>query len=199
MECGVPNLEFSQADLLRLPDTGLTFDSISCVGVLHHLQNPLDGLRALRRLMGRPRGLKLAIYTESGRQGIVAAIKLRESFALPPTAGGIRELRQIVYALPTAHPARQLIGTADFYSLSGCRDMAFHVMEHRYTLPAFAELAAAAGLRIEAIVAPDEWKRRFLLRYPDSDPATDIAAWHRFETEHPGLFGWMYRFMLAWA
>ena len=190
-EYGLTNLEFAQADLLALPDTGLRFDAISCVGVLHHLARPVDGLIALRRMMAGPRGLKVAMYTQSGRRAMVAGMRLRDEFALPPTAEGIREFRQMIYALPAAHPARPLVETSDFYSLSGCRDMAFHVIEHRYTLPAFAALVEQAGLRIEAFLAPEELKARF--------PATDLERWHAFESENPGAFGSMYRFLLAQA
>ena len=198
-EYGVKNLEFAQADLLQLPETTLSFDAISCVGVIHHLARPLEGLQALRAVMGRPSGLKVAVYTESGRAGIVAAIRLREEFSLEPSAEGIREFRQMVYALPASHAARQLVGMLDFYSVSGCRDLAFHGVEHRYTLPAFAELAARAGLRLERVLAPDTAVRQFRARYPDADPGTDINAWNAFEAEHPGCFGSMYRFMLAKA
>ena len=69
--------------------------------------------------------------------------------------------------------------------------MAFHVIEHRYTLPAFAALVEQAGLRIEAFLAPEELKARF--------PATDLERWHAFESENPGAFGSMYRFLLAQA
>ena len=34
----------------------------------------------------------------------------------------------------------------DFYSLSGCRDLLFHVQEHRFTLPQLAVLLAGLGL-----------------------------------------------------
>ena len=191
------NLEFAQADLLQLPETSLSFDAISCVGVIHHLARPLEGLRALRAVMRRPSGLKVAVYTESGRAGIVAGIRLREELGLEPSAEGIREFRQIVSALPPSHAARQLVGMLDFYSVSGCRDLAFHVVEHRYTLPAFAELVGRAGLRIERVVAPDTAIRQFRARYPDVNPEASIAEWTAFEAQHPGCFGSMYRLMLA--
>lgn len=198
-EIGVPNLELAHADLLELPATGLRFDAISSTGVLHHLRDPASGLRALRALMAHEHGLKVAVYTESGRRGVVAAIGLREEYRLAPTPAGIRELRQIVAAQPEGHPAREIMGYADFYSLSGVRDLVFHVMEHRYTLPSFAALAEAAGLRIRQILAPLGWRERFLARFPQPGAAGDPGNWDRFEQENPGCFGSMYRLMLAKA
>ena len=198
-EIGVPNLELAHADLLELPAAGLRFDAISSTGVLHHLRDPAEGLRALRALMAHDEGLKVAVYTESGRRGVVAAIDLREAYQLAPTPEGIRTLRQIVAAQPEGHPAREILGYADFYSLSGVRDLVFHVMEHRYTLPSFAALADRAGLCIRQILAPVGWRERFLARFPQPGAAGDAEAWHRFEQENPGCFGSMYRLMLGKA
>lgn len=196
-ELGVENVEFAHADLLALPAAGLKFDAITSVGVVHHMRNPVDGLRALREMMAHDTGLKVAVYTESGRRGVVAALALREEYRLPSTAAGIREFRRIVQALEEDHPARELTTYEDFYSVSGCRDLAFHVMEHRYTLPRFEQQAAEAGLRIQAILVADEVRQKFVARHPDPATASDMQAWDVFETENPGIFGSMYRFMLA--
>ncbi len=198
-EHGVANVDFAHADILALPDTGLTFDFISCVGVIHHMREPALGLRALRRLMAHDSGLKVAVYTESGRQAIVAGIGLREQYALPSTPAGIREFRQVVAAQPEDHPVRQIMRFGDFYSVSGCRDLIFHVMEHRYTIPAFVAMAAGEGLRVQAIQPPEQARARFAAKHPDPAAFADLEAWHRFETENPGVFGSMYRFLLEKA
>ena len=41
------NIEFLQGDILSLNKLNKKFDVIECVGVLHHLKNPEDGLRIL--------------------------------------------------------------------------------------------------------------------------------------------------------
>ena len=41
------NIEFLQGDILSLNTLNKKFDVIECVGVLHHLKNPEDGLRLL--------------------------------------------------------------------------------------------------------------------------------------------------------
>ena len=196
-EYGVCNVEFAQADLLGLPECGLRFEEISCVGVLHHLRRPVEGLRALRQLMAREHGLKVAVYTESGRQAVVAAIRLREERGIPATVEGIRALRSVIETLPASHPARPLLKFGDYYSASGFRDLAFHVMEHRYTIPAFAALASDAGLHVEKVVAPELVLRRFRARFKGADAVSDAAKWGVFEAENPGVFGSMYRFLLA--
>jgi SAM-dependent methyltransferase/uncharacterized protein YbaR (Trm112 family) len=54
--------DFVQADLCRPPFAEASFDLVYCLGVLHHLEDPLAGVRALARLV-RPGGeLRLYVY-----------------------------------------------------------------------------------------------------------------------------------------
>ncbi len=47
------------------------FDVIECSGVLHHMKEPLEGLKVLLELL-EPHGfLKLGLYSEISRQHIV--------------------------------------------------------------------------------------------------------------------------------
>lgn len=101
---GVRNVEFAHADLIALPSTGLRFDAISSTGVIHHLRDPGAGLKALRALMAHDTGLKVAVYTESGARGVVAGIRLREEYGLPPTPEGIREFGRSSRRSPTTTP-----------------------------------------------------------------------------------------------
>ena len=55
IEAGVTNVEYAQADILRLASIGRTFDLIASVGVLHHLADPIAGWRELLSLL-RPGG-----------------------------------------------------------------------------------------------------------------------------------------------
>ena len=42
-ELGLSNIEYAQADIMELGGVGRQFDLIECVGVLHHLGDPLAG------------------------------------------------------------------------------------------------------------------------------------------------------------
>ncbi len=54
--------DFVQADLRRPPFAEASFDMVYCLGVLHHLEDPLAGVRALARLV-RPGGeLRIYVY-----------------------------------------------------------------------------------------------------------------------------------------
>jgi 2-polyprenyl-3-methyl-5-hydroxy-6-metoxy-1,4-benzoquinol methylase/Flp pilus assembly protein TadD len=55
---GLTNIEYGQADILKLASLGRRFDVIETVGVLHHLADPAAGWRVLLSLL-RPHGLML--------------------------------------------------------------------------------------------------------------------------------------------
>ena len=54
-ELGVSGIRFVQGDILRISELKQNFDYIDCSGVLHHLENPIEGLRSLVEIC-RPGG-----------------------------------------------------------------------------------------------------------------------------------------------
>ena len=48
-EAGLNNVQYAQADILRLNSPDLKFDLIEATGVLHHLEDPLAGWSSLLR------------------------------------------------------------------------------------------------------------------------------------------------------
>src|ERR1700761_1654100 len=68
---GLSNIVWQQSSLLDLPGSGLgPFDYIDCCGVLHHLPDPADGLRALLSVLAPGGGLGLMVYAPHGRTGV---------------------------------------------------------------------------------------------------------------------------------
>jgi SAM-dependent methyltransferase len=59
---GLTNIVWQQRSLLELPGSGLgPFDYIDCCGVLHHLPDPAEGLRALLSVLAPGGGLGLMV------------------------------------------------------------------------------------------------------------------------------------------
>lgn len=68
---GFTNIRFINDNILNIPDLDLgTFDYINCVGVLHHLENPLEGLKILKDLLSPKGAISLMVYGKIGRTGI---------------------------------------------------------------------------------------------------------------------------------
>jgi hypothetical protein len=160
---------------------------------LHHLADPLAGLRVLVKLL-RPRGLMhLAFYSEAGRQPMVEARKFIAQRGYRPTLADIRRCRQ---ELMTEKPAN-LPGVAqlgDFYSTSACRDLLFHVAEQRMTLPQIETFLAAEGLAFVGFQLEAHVPARYRQTFPADTAMTDLATWHAFEQQHPYVFAGMYTF-----
>jgi ubiquinone/menaquinone biosynthesis C-methylase UbiE len=195
---GVGNIRFFHCDLLEAHRLGQSFDHIACSGVLHHLRRPEYGLRALAGILDDGGLMRLELYRKGRRESIAAAIEMREQLGLEPTLGGIRALRAAIRALPPDHPAASVASEGDFFTASGCRDLLFHVQEHRYTLLDIDGLLHAAGMRLAAVkCGGDGIASKFHTRVPGSTRA-DLEAWDAFERARPGVhFGPMYRLLIS--
>ena len=68
---GLTNIVWEQRSLLDLPGSGLgPFDYVDCCGVLHHLPDPAEGLRALLSVLAPGGGMGLMVYAPHGRTGV---------------------------------------------------------------------------------------------------------------------------------
>jgi len=70
-EFSIDNVEFIQADILDLENLGQQFDLITCVGVLHHMEDPVAGWNKLLACLKPDGFMKIALYSESARQSVV--------------------------------------------------------------------------------------------------------------------------------
>ena len=155
------------------------------------MAKPEDGLKALLKVL-RPGGLiELALYSDIARREVTAGVELRKAGNIESTAEGIRAFRQKVLALPPGAPGRNLKFATDFFSISGCRDLIFHVQEHRFTLPALDGLLRRHKLTLKQIILPEDVKAGFRREFPAASDL-DLKAWAEFETAHPDTFTRMY-------
>jgi NOL1/NOP2/fmu family ribosome biogenesis protein len=97
-------------------------------------------------------------------------------------------------ALPAAAPARKVVAIKDFFSTSECRDLLFHVQEHRLTLPRIGAFLAEQKLSFLGFDLGEAHQARYQARFPADPAMTDLASWHLFETENPDTFLGMYQF-----
>lgn len=184
-ELGLPSIEYRQGDILALGSLEERFDLVECSGVLHHMADPFAGLRVLASLRKPGAPMRIGLYSEAGRRAVVRARELIAARGLQPDAGGIRAARAAIRQHPLLAP---VAANEDFYSMSGCRDLLFHVQEQRFTLPEIESMLARLGLRFLSFEFPGG---------TPSPEAKTLADWHRFEREHPGTFSRMYQFWVA--
>lgn len=54
----------------RVGELGRSFDKVVCTGVLHHLPDPDEGLRALQDVLNPDGVMHLMVYAAYGRSGV---------------------------------------------------------------------------------------------------------------------------------
>jgi SAM-dependent methyltransferase len=194
----VADIEFIQLDIVDAARLECEFDVIEAIGVLHHLADPLAGWWALARQL-RPGGvMHVALYSERGRQDIVAARTAIAGLGLAATADGVRHLRKLVLDAPDdAQDWRATVRRfIDFFTLSGCRDLLFHVQEHRFTPLGVGAALEALGLEFRGFDAPAAVRETYRQQFPDDPDALSMKNWDAFEAENPHLFS---RMMGLWC
>jgi 2-polyprenyl-3-methyl-5-hydroxy-6-metoxy-1,4-benzoquinol methylase/tetratricopeptide (TPR) repeat protein len=196
-ELGLRNIEYAQADILELGTIGRTFDRIESVGVLHHLAEPTAGWRVLVPLL-RPGGeMRIGLYSKLARRVIVEARARIAARGYGATAADIRRCRQDIIR-ETEH-WKMLVGVKDFYTMSGCRDLLFNVMEHRFTIPEIAAFLNDNDLSFLAFEPFDDPAviKQFHEQFPGAADEADLDQWRRFEADHPETFWGMYVFTVG--
>jgi len=195
-ELGIENIEYAQADLLKLGSLGRTFDVVESAGVLHHLENPFEGWEVLLSLL-KPHGLmKLGFYSEIARRDIVKVRSMIAEEGIGSSAQEIRAYRKHLLELKNADGFGLATSSSDFFSTSACRDLLFHVQEHRMTLPVLSIFFKENNLNFLGFEIDSSVTRSYKTRFPNDPSATDLNNWHIYEEENPDTFKSMYQFWI---
>jgi tetratricopeptide (TPR) repeat protein/SAM-dependent methyltransferase len=196
----VPNIRFLQGDILKLSSLKKHFPVIECMGVLHHMEDPLAGWRVLASLL-MPGGLmSIALYSEAARRDLIAPRNEFISAGLVPNRQNIREYRSnILKRISEGDIGRSsILNKYDFYSTSGCRDLIFHFQEHRFTIPQISEALIELDLKFIGFVFPAAQarniKKSYLSHFPEDREMTNLLNWDQFEKMYPDTFAEMYQF-----
>ncbi|MGC2776552.1 MAG: class I SAM-dependent methyltransferase, partial [Bradyrhizobium sp.] len=179
--------------ILALDTLSRSFDVIEASGVLHHLADPLAAWQRLLSLL-RPGGvMNVGLYSELARRHVVRGRAFIADKGYDASADGIRRCRQELMA--SEDPLlREITASGDFFSLSGCRDLLFHVEEHRLTLPQIAAFIAAQGLTFLGFETTAAVRLHYRGTFPDDKAMTNLDQWHAFEVANPRAFAAMYQF-----
>ena len=196
LELGFKNIEFLHADILQLKELNKKFDVIESVGTLHHMRDPLEGLKVLTDIL-KPGGfLKLGLYSEIGRIHIARARELIKKENFKSTIEDIRVCRQVIFNKEEKDQLFKYITfSRDFYSTSTVRDLLFHVQEHRFKIPEISKILKNLDLEFLGFVLLDpavntEYSRIF----PEDKKNISLDNWNQFEIKNPATFAGMYQF-----
>ncbi|MBW2603506.1 MAG: tetratricopeptide repeat protein [Deltaproteobacteria bacterium] len=191
----IPHIRFMQGDILSLVDRKHQFHIIECVGVLHHLHDPHEGLRILTEVL-QPDGIMLiGLYSEIARADLTSARNWVRKRNYATTPAGIRRCRRDIMQIPKDEPLTRCMAIKDFYNTSECRDLLFHVHEQMFTLPRIKKMLDLLGLKFigfqtENPLLIQDYRNTF----PNDPVATSLDSWHLYELTHPHAFIGMYQF-----
>jgi len=157
--CDKVLLRQEQRSVLNLDGEG-PFDIINSVGVLHHLSDPLAGLRSLAERLAGGGVMHLFLYAEAGRWEIRRTQRALACLSLEGDEEGVSRARALLAALPKGNPLRRnyeqrwaLDTTAD----ANFADMYLHPQESVYDLTGLFKLIESAGLQFAGFSNPAVW------------------------------------------
>ena len=195
-EYNISRIRFEHLDILDVVNLQNDFDVIECSGVLHHMENPAEGLAALNRQL-KPGGyIKIGLYSALARQQVTLARKKIQALGIQSTPEGIRDFRRRIFNGEFEDFANISTLINDFYSLSECRDLCFHVQEHHFTTASLKEFLERENLIFCGFMLPCTIKTAYWRHFPEDRDATSWDNWGKFEEHHPLTFQSMYQF---WA
>jgi SAM-dependent methyltransferase len=154
---GLTNLRFARGSLLEA--TG-PYDYIDCCGVLHHLQDPAAGARALAKALARDGGIGAMVYAPYGRDGVYPlqeALRTLTGDAAP--AERLKAARIAIAKLPKTHPFARNPFVSDHKSGdAGFYDLLLNPIDRPFTVRDVAALVDGAGLRLTGLIEPARYR-----------------------------------------
>ena len=191
-ELGITSIKYMQGDILKLKKLDKQFDIIESVGVLHHMDNPMDGWTALVDCLKEGGLMRIGLYSELARQQIV---EIRKEIAQLGTGSGDADMKSFREMLIHSEKKdyKKIRSWSDFYSLSELRDLLFHVQEHRFTIPQIRHCLEELGLKFCGFT-----NKALLQKFRKSNAGPkalyDLDLWHIYEETNPNTFTSMYQF-----
>jgi SAM-dependent methyltransferase len=193
-ELGLQTIEYAQADILELGRAAVTFDVIGSVGVLHHLEDPFEGCRVLLSRLRDGGFMCLGLYSQTARRLVADVRAMVAARAYKDTPEDIRRFRQDIQSLDESSELRLLTRSQAFYSMSECRDLAFHVREKHLTLAQIDSFLKESGLRFIGFELDFGVLAQYRTRFADDPACVNLGNWALFEADNPNTFTAMYRF-----
>jgi SAM-dependent methyltransferase len=187
------------------------FHYIGCVGVLHHLPNPLHGLKTLHKWLHPRGGIGLRVYGTLGRAGIydiqssmrdIMATKMEDDLEGPSEAdhrnGGGQQIRLLLHLLQVLPPSNPLYRqdklsaskqppVRDIGQETELYDLFLHTQDRAYLVKEVAKLAGDAGLSVVDFVPRALYDP--IAHMPESAP--------RELLDRVGALGWLEKAALA--
>lgn len=180
---GIANIEFFHGDLLEIEALKREFHFIESVGVLHHMEDPFKGFKALTEVLRSGGFMRIAVYRRSFRDRIKPA---QEFVRARIKSHAVADLRTVRHELSRqASIDMEIYGKlADFYSISEFRDLFCHTQETSFTPAEIKELLRKLNLEFLGMDYSEcrPIETAFRASYPDRSRVYDLDVYEEFES-----------------
>ena len=177
---GLDSITFQTGSLLAVGDIAPgPYHYIDCVGVLHHLPDPLAGLKALVAQLSPDGGMGLMVYGTHGRTGVYpmqAALRTLTDDLSPSDKVGMAK-RLIRGLPPTNWFARNPLLADHRRSDAGLYDLLLHDQDRAFTVPELLNLLAEAGLEVASFIEPVRYRAETYLNDPKLRGRIEALDW----------------------
>ncbi len=144
----ITNLELRQLGIEQVDELGGVFDHIVCTGVLHHLADPDEALRALGQVLAPGGALSAMLYAPYGRTGVYMIQDYCRRLGISTSPEDIEDLQTSLREIPLGHPLSHLLrDTPDFRNPDALADALLHPRDRSYSVPQVFDFLEGAGLR----------------------------------------------------
>ena len=140
--------------------------------------------------------MRLGFYSELARRDIVRVRNLITQEGIGSSSQEIRDYRKHLLEFNSSKDYRFLTRSFDFFSTSTCRDLLFHVQEHRMNLKVLSKFLDDHDLNFLGFIIDSSVRHSYKKRFPNDISATDLNNWHIYEDENPDTFICMYQFWI---
>jgi SAM-dependent methyltransferase len=141
------NLRLFKGDLREVAKIGADFDLVICTGVLHHMADPSEGVRALAAVMARHATLACMLYATPRRAGVYMMQDAFRRLGITADADGVGYVRRTLATLPDWHFARFYMEAApELQHDAAIVDTFLHPQDRPYTVPQLLALVEENGL-----------------------------------------------------
>ena len=147
---GLHNLQLQLLPIEELPTLERQFDLVVSTGVLHHMADPLTGLKALAACL-RPDGvMALMLYGKHGRIGVELLESVFRDMDLVQDEASVQIVKDTIAALPPDHPVQGYIKRSrDLPDDGALVDTFLHQRARNYTVDECIEFVHSAGLEFQ--------------------------------------------------
>jgi SAM-dependent methyltransferase len=174
------NLSLYKMAIEETEALGQEFDLIVASGVIHHLEDPLIGMKALKKLLKLEGVLAIMLYAKYGRTGVYMMQEVFQILELEQTKEHLEVIKTSLNALSPDHFANFYIKAApDLDMDASIVDTFLHRRDQAYSVEDVLNLVETSGLSFQG------WMENGLY-HPDGQIDSDHLIYNRIMNKEKG-------------